>query len=1547
MKTKHILGLDIGTNSIGVAVVRIDENGEKSLVEPIVSRIIPMGDDEIGDFNSGTLVSAAAMRRQRRSLRRRIARFQLRRERLLRVLNVLGFLPPHFAETLDFRTRKGKFKQGVGEPKLPWNTSAGTAPQFLFERDFEEMCAEFQAAGTLPAGRSISRDWTLYFLRKKALSKAISREALSWILLSFNAKRGYKAERGDDDIEDDSKNEYFVTTRVVSVEEEDTDANGKKWFKLVFEDKDSSGEPLIKKMPNLSAPEKMVGAEFNLVVTENKKNGKVSLRSVDNDDWKLRKTRNEKLIGNRTAGEFVYESLLKNPESRIVREIATIDRGFYRKEAFDILRKQSEFIPELRSRELFEKCVRELYPHNEAHVNLRLGSKKAGIVEFILNDVLFYQRPLKSKKSEVDVCALETCRFAPRGNGERKTYGLRCAARSNPLFAEFRIRQFIADLRVIDEASVQSDVTETIFPTADDKERLFDWLNGRSSVNQEQFLKDFCKFGKKGGRYGKEDLKSGRVHWNYLEKDYPCNPVRAEILKRFRNCGMVSVETLDLSARLVRGGNTTDETVEHALWHLLYSVVDREELQKALCKFSELRIMRGNVSENLIPEEFRAAFVSEFLKIKRLDALKFVGSGYAAYSERALRKMLALMRGGKRWSADAIDARTRERIDAFLAGTRIFDERILLRAKENGFDFESEKSMEKFSGLPVWLAAYIVYGRHSESSAEALPKWSSPDDITRFLEKEFRRNSLRNPTVERVVLETLRVVRDIWKATGTIDEIHVELGREIRQPAEKRRRMTEKNLENELENLRIRRILEELKASGAAKDVVPGSPAHQDILKIYEAGARADSQDKESDEEKKRFAAINKNVSGVSIGEIHKYRLWLDQKYCSPYTGKMIPLSELFTKKYEIEHVIPRASYYDNSFANKVICESVVNKAKGNRLAMNFIREMNGGSVGDFKIRSPEEYETFVNRVYHGKKRDFLLATEIPTNFSNSQLSQTQYIAKYVRDILSRIVRKTDGDGNATENSVVASNIISCTGTMTDALKRDWGLNDKWNEITLPRFRKMNALTGTNDYTVITREGHEAGTVPTAQMRDFRKKRIDHRHHAMDAIVIACCSREHVQLMSNESAGTETHGKLRLNLTETVTRINERGEKEKSRHFKKPWATFPQDVKAALEKMIPTFRKNVRVMSKGRNVYERIDPETGAKIRAVQVCGDIRKIRKPLHKDTFYGRVNLLRKVEESLKNLLVPDSSAGTPHWFRRVCDKSLRRKLIELYEGGNTAEKTLRAWFKAHGDAFPTVNLSKIPVWKYSDEIAGEERVAARKPVDKSINLENITDESIRKTLENFLASKKKNNGKKAAFSAEDLAEMNREIEKYTPNGKSHKPIWCVRVSEKLGEKFQVGESGNKASKFVEAAKGTNLFFAVYRTSDGKREFETIPLRTVIENVRANKPPVPAKNARGNALLFSLSPGDIVYLPSEEEITEDGRVAIDLVDRARLFKIVSFSGTKELCCVPVCVAKALKYGAETEFGSKEKIKTNQSFRQRCLPVRLDRLGNILKVEI
>ena len=103
--------------------------------------------------------------------------------------------------------------------------------------------------------------------------------------------------------------------------------------------------------------------------------------------------------------------------------------------------------------------------------------------------------------------------------------------------------------------------------------------------------------------------------------------------------------------------------------------------------------------------------------------------------------------------------------------------------------------------------------------------------------------------------------------------------------------------------------------------------------------------------------------------EVLKYKLWLDQKYCSPYTGQPIPLAKLFTHEYEIEHIIPQSRYFDDSFQNKVICESEVNKLKDRLLGLEFIKAHHGEIVTlsggrTVTILSVDAYEAFVKKHY-------------------------------------------------------------------------------------------------------------------------------------------------------------------------------------------------------------------------------------------------------------------------------------------------------------------------------------------------------------------------------------------------------------------------------------------------------------------------------------------------------------------------------------------------------------------------------------------------------
>ncbi|MEG1897995.1 MAG: HNH endonuclease domain-containing protein, partial [Mucinivorans sp.] len=416
-----------------------------------------------------------------------------------------------------------------------------------------------------------------------------------------------------------------------------------------------------------------------------------------------------------------------------------------------------------------------------------------------------------------------------------------------------------------------------------DQATIYEWLRDRKEVEQKHILSYL-------GIKKTADQKNYR--WNYVDKAYPCCPTRAMMLYRFKKN---DIPTDDLA----------DQKFEIALWHLLYSVNDPKEILRALATFARKHTLNA---EHLV-----AAF----------GRSKPFPNDYGAYSEKAIKKLLPLMRQGKYWKEDTITAPVRERIDKIISGE--MDANIDERTRAQCAKLTQ---IDHFQGLPVWMACYVVYGRHSET---ANGKWSSPNDIDKYL-KAFKQHSLRNPVVEQVVMETLRTVRDIWKKFGTMDRIHVELGRDMKNTAAVRAKISKANTSNEDTNIRIKILLREFANSEYQIDGVrPYSPSQQDLLRIYEQTALGQPC---SEQDELFIKSILKKFRETDTkkqptrSEVLRYKLWLEQRYRSPYTGAVIPLGKLFSPYYQIEHIIPQSRYFDDSFNNKVICESEVNKLK-------------------------------------------------------------------------------------------------------------------------------------------------------------------------------------------------------------------------------------------------------------------------------------------------------------------------------------------------------------------------------------------------------------------------------------------------------------------------------------------------------------------------------------------------------------------------------------------------------------------------------------------
>ena len=1488
---KRILGLDLGTNSIGWSLIQHNFEKKEGQINDLGVRIIPMSADILGKFDAGQSHSQTAERTAYRGIRRLYQRDNLRRERLHRVLYILDFLPQHYAEHIDFEKRLGQFKEGK-EIKLNYKPKAHGKYEFIFQSSFNEMIAEFKKDQpelfyVKPNGKEtkIPYDWTLYYLRKKALSQPLTKHELAWIILNFNQKRGYYQLRGEE--LDDEKDKQFVELKVKEVIDSGEAVKGKPLFDVIFENGWKYDKQIVKTEDWIDRTKEFI------VTTKTLKNGDIkrTYKAVDSEkDWAAIKAKTEQDIerSDKTVGEFIYETLLENPTQKIRGKLVkTIERKFYKEELKKILAKQIELQSDLFSAELYKACIEELYPRNEAHKNAIINRD---FLYLLMDDIIFYQRPLKSQKSNISGCQLEQRIYfktnKDTGNKEEVKQAVKAIPKSHPLFQEFRNWQWLQNLKIYNKVATDkgelTDETKKLLPNEEDWVKLFDFLQSKKELEQSQFIKYFID------KKLIDKTEKDHYRWNYVEdKKYPFAETRAQFISRLTKVeGIDDVNTfLDSKTKLGNKDNSPFVTIIEQLWHIIYSVSDIKEYKSALEKFA---------SKHHID---KLSFVDNFIKFPPFK------SDYGSYSKKALNKLLPLMRRGKYWVESDISDKVKQRVSEIMVRVNSlhlkedYNAKELAEALANVSDDDVKKQLIKsfvpfkdknpLTGLNTYQATYLVYGRHSEIGD--IQNWKTPEDIDTYL-KNFKQHSLRNPIVEQVVTETLRVVRDIWKHHGEsqpefFNEIHVELGREMKNPADKRKRISDRNTENENTNHRIREVLKDLMNDVSIQgDVRDYSPSQQDLLKIYEEGVYQNPKVDYSRVSEDEITKIRRNNSPTQK-EIQRYRLWLEQGYISPYTGKPIPLSKLFTHEYQIEHIIPQSRYFDNSMSNKVICESAVNEDKDNKTAFEYLKEKSGSVINGHKLLVLSEYEAHVNQYFKNNRQKLknLLSEDIPEGFINRQMNDSRYISKLVKGLLSNIVREER------EQEATSKNLIPVTGSVTSKLKNDWGLNDKWNELILPRFERLNQLTQTNDFTTTNTNGNTIPCVPDELLKGFSKKRIDHRHHALDALVVACCTRNHGHYLSALNAENKNYG-----LRDKLLVKNKKGDYTKA--FQMPWQGFTTEAKEQLEKTVISFKQNLRVINKANNKFWSYKDENGnlnldkngkpvKKLRK-QTKGDNWAIRKAMHKETVSGKYHI-------------------------------------------------------------------ETPKGKIATAVRG-----ALADIKNEKHLAKITDPQIREVilphhLKNYIDEKGKIKFD-AAFSDEGIEDLNKNIFVLN-NGKNHQPIHKVKFFE-IGSKFSISENKNSAKnmKYVEAAKGSNLFFAVYwDDKKQKRSYETVPLNEVIEHQKqvAHLPkrerlPIQPNSNKGT-FLFTLSPNDLIYVPTDEELVNLKATSFKNLNNEqvnRVYKMVSSSGSQ---CFFLKSEVAVSIWNKNEYSALNKMEKDihgNMIKERCIKLKVDRLGNITK---
>ena len=264
---KKILGLDLGTNSIGWAVVNTDNNGTPTHIEGMGSRIIPMGRDKI-DYEKGVTITKNADRRTKRSARRMGKRYKMRRNKLLYILAKLNMLP----EQIQFKT------------------------------DFPE-ATKIQDLELLPIQKNTMQLDSLqhYELREKALHQRITLQELGKIFYQYNRLRGYSGGGDDDDskkekAEDEDNKKYevrvqkFILKDVVRSDDTYTAKSGKDKgselpiYNIIVFDEDEEIEGTTK-LQNLSDK---IGDEIELEIRikRTKKGESIAFALPQKTNWR-------------------------------------------------------------------------------------------------------------------------------------------------------------------------------------------------------------------------------------------------------------------------------------------------------------------------------------------------------------------------------------------------------------------------------------------------------------------------------------------------------------------------------------------------------------------------------------------------------------------------------------------------------------------------------------------------------------------------------------------------------------------------------------------------------------------------------------------------------------------------------------------------------------------------------------------------------------------------------------------------------------------------------------------------------------------------------------------------------------------------------------------------------------------------------------------------------------------------------------------------------------------------------------------------------------
>ena len=523
-------------------------------------------------------------------------------------------------------------------------------------------------------------------------------------------------------------------------------------------------------------------------------------------------------------------------------------------------------------------------------------------IQMLRDEVIFMQRPLKSCKHLVSLCEFEKQEKVMRvqqddGKGgkevvERKIkFGPKVAPKASPLFQLCRLYEAVNNIRLTYPDNSPRPLTN------EERTKLVAYLQGNEVTTASKKKKEST---------------------SEKPKKLTAPKLTDKVLKK-----LLKIKEELHADKLLESGITGD-TTRVALASILQP---HEQYHHLLTMELETRPMKVQITDEATGEitEHEVAVLTDSYTRQPLYRLWHIL--YSIEERDAMRKALITQLGMAEEDLDG----------------ELLDQLYRLDFVKPGYGNKSAKFMCKLlpqlqQGLGYSEACAAVGYRHSVSlTREEIAERTLLPQIPLL-----QRNELRQPMVEKTLNQMINLVNTLQAEYG-IDEVRIELARELKMSREEREKISIANRSREKEN---KKIAEHIQECG-----------------FYPTKTR-----------------------------IRKYMMWEEAEHRCMYCGKEISLSQCMNgDEMEVEHIIPKSLLYDDSFGNKTCACRRCNKEKGNLTAREYIQSK--GWEADYRKRLTDVLQK--KRISYSKYQRLLwLKKDIPADFLERQLRLTQYISR-------------------------------------------------------------------------------------------------------------------------------------------------------------------------------------------------------------------------------------------------------------------------------------------------------------------------------------------------------------------------------------------------------------------------------------------------------------------------------------------------------------------------------------------------------------------------